>query len=70
MFVYDNIFKNDGEIRSFVEKAEANYKNQVLKIANDIYCKNQVQTNVNTDRPEELIEEGVVENEDQNNKTC
>ena len=36
MFVYDNIFKNDDEIRSFIENAETNYKNQVLKIANDI----------------------------------
>lgn len=36
----------------------------IVKIANDIYCKNQVQTNVNTDTQEELIEEGVVENED------
>ena len=36
----------------------------IVKIANDIYCKNQVQTNVNTDTQDELIEEGVVENED------
>lgn len=33
MFVYDNIFKNDDEIRSFVYEAEEKYKNQVLKIA-------------------------------------
>ena len=36
MFVYDNIFKNDEQIRLFIEKSEQNYKNQVLKIATEI----------------------------------
>ncbi len=36
MFVYNNIFKKDDEIRAFVEEAEQKYKNQVLKIANEI----------------------------------
>ena len=36
----------------------------VVKIANDNYYKEQVQTNINFDTQEELIEEGVVENED------
>ncbi len=33
MFVYDTIFKNDAEIRTFVECAEDHYKKQVLDIA-------------------------------------
>ena len=36
----------------------------VVKIANDNFYKEQVQTNINYDTQEELIEEGVVENED------
>ena len=36
MFVYENIFKNDDEIRLFVEASEKNYKDQVLAIANQI----------------------------------
>lgn len=36
MFVYNNIFKKDDEIHAFVQEAEQNYKNQVLKIANEI----------------------------------
>ncbi len=30
MFVYNNIFKKDDEILSFVQEAEQKYKNQVL----------------------------------------
>ncbi len=33
MFVYDTIFKNDDEIRTFVNQAEEHYKKQVLDIA-------------------------------------
>ncbi len=33
MFVYDTIFKNDEEIRAFVQNAEEHYKKQVLDIA-------------------------------------
>ena len=36
MFVYDNIFKDDEQIRLFVADSEQNYENQVLKIANEI----------------------------------
>ena len=36
MFAYKNIFRNDDEIRLFVEDSEKNYKNQVLEIANEI----------------------------------
>jgi uridine kinase len=36
MFVYENTFRNDDEIRLFVDEAERNYKNQVLKIANEV----------------------------------
>jgi uridine kinase len=36
MFVYNNIFKKDDEIIAFVQEAEQKYKNQVLKIANEI----------------------------------
>lgn len=36
----------------------------IVKIANDNFNKEQVQTNINYDTQEELIEEGVVENED------
>ena len=36
MFVYENIFKKDDEIHAFVLEAEQKYKNQVLKIANEI----------------------------------
>ena len=36
----------------------------VVKIANDNFYKEQVQNNINYDTQEELIEEGVVENED------
>jgi hypothetical protein len=36
----------------------------IVKIANDNFYKEQVQTNINYDTQEELIEEGVVENED------
>ena len=36
MFVYNNIFKNDNEIQNFISKSEQKYKNQVLKIANEI----------------------------------
>jgi uridine kinase len=36
MFVYDNIFKNDEEMTAFILEAEEKYKNQVLKIANEI----------------------------------
>ena len=36
MFIYNNIFKNDEQIRLFVENSERNYKNQVLKIAIEI----------------------------------
>lgn len=36
MFVYDNIFEKDDEIRSFVFEAEQKYKNQVLEIAHEI----------------------------------
>ena len=36
MFVYDNIFKNDEQIRLFVENSEQNYKKQVLKIATEL----------------------------------
>ena len=36
MFVYENIFKNDEEIRLFVEAAEKNYKDQVLEIATKV----------------------------------
>ena len=36
MFVYNNIFKKDDEIHAFVQEAEQKYKNQVLKIANEI----------------------------------
>ena len=36
MFVYNDIFKNDEDIRLFVEDSEKNYKNQVLEIANEI----------------------------------
>ena len=41
MFVYQNVFKNNDEIRAFVQSAEDNYKNQVLHIANDIINENQ-----------------------------
>ncbi len=36
MFVYKNIFKNDDEIRLFVDAAEKNYKDQVLEIATKV----------------------------------
>lgn len=36
MFVYDNIFKNEDEMRVFIRDAEDKYKNQVLKIADEI----------------------------------
>ena len=36
MFIYNNIFENDEQIRLFVEDSERNYKNQVLKIATEI----------------------------------
>jgi len=36
MFVYDTVFKNDDEVRDFVDKSEQNYKQQVLKIADQI----------------------------------
>ena len=36
MFAYKNVFRNDDEIRLFVEESEKNYKNQVLEIANEI----------------------------------
>ena len=36
MFVYNDIFRNDDEIRLFVENSEKNYKNQVLEIADEI----------------------------------
>ena len=36
MFVYDNIFKNDDDIRNFVSEAEKHYKKQVLDIADDV----------------------------------
>ncbi len=36
MFVYDNIFKNDDEIRAFIDSAEKHYKKQVLDIADDV----------------------------------
>ena len=36
MFVYENVFKNDEEIRLFVEAAEKNYKDQVLEIATKV----------------------------------
>ena len=36
MFVYDNIFKNDDEIRAFVLSAEEHYKKQVLDIADNV----------------------------------
>ena len=36
MFVYENTFKNDEEIRFFVENSEKNYTDQVLDIANEI----------------------------------
>lgn len=36
MFVYDNIFKNDDDIRSFIDNAENHYKKQVLDIADDV----------------------------------
>ena len=42
MFVYENTFRNDEEIHLFVEKSEANYKNQVLKIANKILSMDHV----------------------------
>ena len=42
MFVYDNIFKNDEEIRLFVERSENHYKNQVLKIATEISDMNHI----------------------------
>ena len=36
MIVYETVFGKDEEIRSFVQDAEQKYKNQVLKIANEI----------------------------------
>ena len=36
MFVYDNVFKNENDIRRFVCEAEEKYRNQVLKIAEEI----------------------------------
>ena len=42
MFVYENIFKNDTEIRAFINEAEQKYKNQVLKIANEIICTDHI----------------------------
>jgi len=36
MFVYENVLEKDNEIRSFVYNAEQQYKNQVLKIANEL----------------------------------
>ena len=36
MFVYDNIFKNDDDIRTFIHDAETHYKKQVLDIADDV----------------------------------
>ena len=42
MFVYENIFKNDTEIQTFINEAEQKYKNQVLKIANDIIRTNHI----------------------------
>ncbi|MBR5188321.1 MAG: hypothetical protein IKW18_07610 [Clostridia bacterium] len=38
MFIYNNIFKNDEEMQIFIREAEQKYKNQVLKIANEITC--------------------------------
>lgn len=42
MLVYDTIFQNDKEIHDFVNKAEQNYKNQIVKIAEQIQNKNEV----------------------------
>ena len=36
MFVYNNVFQNENEIREFVIRAEEHYKKQVLDIADDI----------------------------------
>ena len=36
MFVYNNVFQNEYEIREFVIRAEEHYKKQVLDIADDI----------------------------------
>jgi uridine kinase len=36
MFVYDNVFQNDDDIRKFVSDAEEHYKKQVIDIANDV----------------------------------
>ena len=36
MFIYNNIFKKDIEIQAFVRESEQKYKDQVLKIANEI----------------------------------
>lgn len=36
MFVYDNTFMDDEQIRLFIENSERNYEDQVLKIANEV----------------------------------